>query len=131
MPNTTSIAFPNMFDVSSNKVNVLSDNASIVNRCRLLMLTEPTELYNNLDFGLGLRRYLWQYNTANVQAMIKNRLIEQLSLHEPYVYPEKTAVVDGLLMDQQSEGLQEYNKLKLTVGLATVFGDNVEVSTDE
>lgn len=131
MSNTSSIAFPNMFDVSSNKVNVLSDNVSIINRTRLLMLTEPTELYNNIDFGLGLRRYLWQYNTPNVRAMIHNRLIEQLHIHEPCVHADRTAVVDGLLMSGNSDGLQEYNKLKLTVGLATIFGDNVEVSTDE
>lgn len=131
MANTTSIAFPNMFDVSSNKVNVLSDVVSVVNRSRLLMLTEPTELYNNIDFGVGMRQYLWQYNTSNVRAMMKNRIIDQLRIHEPYVHADKTAMVDGLISDDNNEGLQQYNKLKVTVGLSTIFGDNVEVTIND
>lgn len=60
---TNSLSFPNMFDVARNKVGVISDNESIVNRSRLLILTEPTELYHNPDFGVGLKRHLWHYNT--------------------------------------------------------------------
>ena len=50
---TTSLAFPNMLNPSSNLVNVLEDDASIVNRTRLLMLTEPTELYGEPNFTVG------------------------------------------------------------------------------
>ena len=57
MANTSSISFPNMFDVTGNCVSVVEDSQSIVNRTRLLMLTEPTELYMNPDFGVGLKKY--------------------------------------------------------------------------
>ena len=62
---------------------------SIVNRSKLLILTEPTELYNNPDFGVGLKRHLFQYNNENQKAIIRDRIVEQLRLHEPCVDPDK------------------------------------------
>lgn len=129
---TNSLAFPNMFDVARNKVGVLEDRVSVVNRCRLLLLTEPTELYNSPDFGAGLKRYLWQYNTENTKAIMKDRIVKQLSLHEPSCEPDKTSFVDGLLFtgDESVGTAQEYNKLKMTIGIQTIFGDEVEVDVD-
>ena len=57
---TSSWKFPNMIDVTRNRVNIAQDAQSVVNRVKLLMLTNPTELYNELDFGVGMKRYLWQ-----------------------------------------------------------------------
>ena len=120
-----------MFDVARNRVGVLEDKVSVVNRCRLLMLTEPTELYNNPDFGVGLKRYLWQYNTENTKAMMKDRIVAQLKLHEPSCVPDKTSFADGLLFTGDDDSIaQEFNKLKMTVGVQTVFGDSVNVELD-
>lgn len=132
---TTSLSFPNMFDVSRNRVQILTDNVSIVNRSRLLMLTEPTELYNDLGFGVGLRRYLWQYNTENTKAMIQERIVKQLDRYEPCVDASKTAFADGLLFTGNSDPnivtkAQEFNQLKMTVGLRTKYGDTVEVKVN-
>ena len=130
----TSLAFPSMFDVSRNRVQVLTDNVSIVNRSRLLMLTEPTELYNELEFGVGLRRYIWQYNTENTKAIIKERIVKQLDRFEPCVEASKTAFADGLLFtgdnDPNLSSAQEFNQLKMTVGLRTKYGDTVQVKVD-
>lgn len=126
---TNSLAFPNIFNVSQNKVAVLEGNASIVNRSRLLIMTEPTELYNNPDFGVGLKRHLWQYNTENQKAIIKDRIIEQLRKHEPCCTPEKTTFADGLLFSEQSSlPEQKYNELEMTVGIASIYGDMLEVT---
>lgn len=131
---TNSLSFPAMFDIVRNKVGVIEDKVSVVNRCRLLMLTEPTELYNSPDFGVGLKRYLWQYNTENTKAIIKDRIIAQLRLHEPSCDADKTSFSDGLLFtgnDNMSE--QEYNELKMTVGIQTIFGDiaSIDLARDE
>ena len=75
MANTTSLSFPNLFDVARNQVSVTEDVQSVVNRSRLLILTEPTELYNNPDFGVGLKRHIWQYNNDNQKAIIKDRIL--------------------------------------------------------
>lgn len=131
MSRTTSVAWPNMFDVSRNVVSTLEDSKSIVNRTKLLILTEPTELYNELDFGVGLKRHLWQYNNANQKAIIRDRIVSQLRLHEPYVDPDKTQFADGLLFTGSTDQVQiaqEYNKLKMTISLSTVFEDTAEVT---
>lgn len=134
MSRTTSVAWPNMFDVSRNVVATLEDSKSIVNRTKLLILTEPTELYNELDFGVGLKRHLWQYNNANQKAIIRDRIVSQLRLHEPYVYPDKTQFADGLLFTGSTDQVQlaqEYNKLKMTISLSTVFEDTAEVTLND
>ena len=132
MANTTSLSFPNMFDVARNRVSVMEDNVSLVNRSRLLMLTETGELYNSPDFGSGLKRYLFQYNNKNTAAMMKERIVEQLRLHEPCVNPDQTSFADNVLMfsDDKSQIIDDNdpNTFKMTVGLSSIFGDTVEVN---
>lgn len=128
MASTTSLAFPNMFMVSKNQLGVFEDNLSIVNRTRLMVLTEPTELYNSPTFGVGLKQYMFQYNNANTRTILKNKIKDQLREHEPCVKPDETQFEDDLLFTGTNDNTaQEYNKLKMTIGLVTVFGDTVSV----
>lgn len=128
MAETTSLAFPNMFNIAANQVSVLEDTNSVANRTRLLILTEPTELYNNPDFGVGLKRHLWKYNSEAERGLVKDRITEQLRLHEPCVYPEKTQYSDGLLFSgDQADTINPYNSLSLTVALQTVFKEETKV----
>jgi len=130
MAETTSLSFPNMFNITNNQVSVLEDSASVANRTRLLILTEPTELYNSPNFGVGLKRHLWKYNTAAEKGLVKDRITEQLRLHEPCVEPDKTQYSDGLLFSgvQTNNPALDNNTLALTVALQTVFRDVAEVS---
>lgn len=130
MAQTTSLAFPNMFNITTNQVAVLEDTVSVANRTRLLILTEPTELYNNPDFGVGLRRHLWKYNTDAERGLLKDKITEQLRLHEPCVYAENTQYSDGLLFseEQPQDALTAHNTLALTVALQTVFKEDVKVT---
>ena len=129
MANTTSLAFPNMFNVSQNKVTVFEDSRAVVNRSRLLILTNPTELYNSPNFGVGLHRHMWKYNTENEKSIIVDRIKEQLRLHEPYVDPDKTDYADGLLFTGGSPSYDatKANELEMTVSLSTTFADNVSI----
>ena len=134
MSYTSSISFPNMFNVASSTVNVLDDGDSVVNRTRLLLLTEPTELYNNPDFGSGLKRHLWKYNTPNEVAVIKDRITSQLSKYEPFVDPDKTTFADGLKFTEVSTNVPsvvDSNVLKMTIGLYTTFGREVTIDTTD
>lgn len=134
MANTTSLAFPRMFDVSQNKVSVLSDSVSIVNRTRLLMLTDPTALYNEPEQGVGLRRYMGRYNTENVRAEVKDRIVEQLRVYEPCVVPDKTEWADGLIFTGQPNDIRiKPNKLEMTVALKTIYDStaSLDISIDE
>lgn len=127
--NTTSWQYPNIFDVARNRTSVMEDRQSVTNRVRLLMLTEPTELYMNPQYGVGLKKYMFQYNNDNVIALIKDKLIEQLRLWEPCVEAEKTTVERGLLYTGGEE-LQVNNQdsLELTVTVYTVFGDTLTIN---
>lgn len=130
MAETNSLAFPNMFNITSNQVNVLENTTSIGNRTRLLILTEPTELYNNPNFGVGLKRHLWKYNTESERGLVKDRITEQLRLHEPCVYPDKTQFSDGLLFTDPNNiaTANAGNTMSLTVALQTVYQNTVDVS---
>lgn len=128
MSKTNSIKFPNMIDVASNRVGLYTDNESVINRTRLLLLSDPTSLYNNPTFGTGLKRFLFQYNNENTVAMLKDRIIESLREHEPCVNPDETSFADGLLFSEEHAGKSfDFNHLKMTVGLSTIYHDNVEV----
>lgn len=132
MSNTNSWAFPNMIDVTANKVNLVTDEKSVVNRDRLLMLTEPTELYMNPNFGVGLKRYLWQYNTPNTKAILQDRIKDQLELHEPCVEAQDTKFSDLMFTEEANQfDSQEYNKLKMSVGLVTDFGGTANIYLDD
>lgn len=130
---TTSLAFPRMLNPSQNTVNVLSDNESIVNRSRLLILTEPTELYGDPEFGVGLKRHLFKYNTDNEKAMIKDRIVAQLRLHEPYCIPDNTQFADGLLFTGTQDSvnsMQDINRLKMTMSIQTTYSSTIEVTVN-
>ena len=136
MAETTSLAFPNMFNIATNQVSVIEDTNSVANRTRLLILTEPTELYNNPDFGVGLKRHLWKYNNDAERGLVKDRITQQLRLHEPSVYPEQTQYTDGLLFSgdaTQNNAALAANTLSLTVALQTVFKEEarVELNSEE
>ena len=133
MAYTNSWAWPNIFNVSQNQVNVVEDNKSIVSRTRLLILSEPTSLFNSPDFGVGLKRHLWQYNTENQKAIIKDRIVAQLKLNEPSVFPEKTQYANGLLFTgSPSDDInQDYNQLKMTVAVVTNYNETLEVTVKD
>lgn len=135
MANTTSWAFPNIFDVSQNKVATLTDRLSIVNRTRLLILTDPTALYNEPNQGVGLRRFIGRYNTNNTQdntkntrAQIRDLTVEQLRIHEPCVIPDETQWADGLVFTNTGKATpNSANKLEMTMSLHTVYDNTVNV----
>lgn len=126
---TNSWSFPNIFNVSQNKVAILEDETAIVNRDRLLILTEPTEVYNEPVQGVGLKRYLWQYNNDNTRQLLLDRVKEQLRIYEPYVNPDGTQMVEGNLFTGTSEDfMNKYNSMELTISIETEFGNTIDIN---
>ena len=125
---TTSLTFPNLFDVARNRVAISEDRAAIVNRVKLLLLTEPTELYNNPTYGVGLKKYMFQYNNDNTLALIKDRIITQLRIWEPCIDADKTVIERGNLFTGDSAAAeQDYNHLKLTIMMITIYGEEITI----
>lgn len=125
---TSSLKFPDMFDITHNSVKTLEGNQAIVNRDRLLLLSNPNELYNNPNFGAGLSQYLWTYNTPNTRAIIEQNIKDQLALHEPDVDAEETQFSEKLLSSNNVNAydtVNEYeNEFNMTVGLHTKYADD-------
>ena len=88
MAHTNSFSWPNFLDPATNQVTIAEDNVSLVSRTRLLILSEPTSLYNDPDFGVGLKRHLWHYNNENEKAIIKDSIVKSLEINEPCVLPD-------------------------------------------
>ena len=131
--NTTSWAFPNMFDGARNKVSVMTDSKSITNRVKLLILTEPTELYMNPTFGVGLKRHMFKYNTDNEIAIIRDRIVEKLKIWEPCVNADATTVVRGLQYTGQNNDsyISSQDRLELTVTLQSIYGETLAIELTE
>lgn len=135
MPNTTSWAWPNLFNISQNRVSVFEDNQSIVSRCRLLMLTEPTELYHEPNQGVGLKRFMYRYNTDNVKAEICDRCKDQFALHEPSVHAPDTEWAEGLKFSGSDDNIitpnEQSGHLKMTISVKTIYGDVLQVTPND
>lgn len=130
MAETTSLPFPNMFNLTNNQVAVDEDLKAVTTRSRLLILTEPTELYNNIKFGVGLKRHLWKYNSENERALIKDRIVAQLRDYEPDVVAENTSFTDGLLVTGDTSTLNsatQANEINMTVIMETTFGKELNI----
>ena len=132
----SSWSWPNLFDVARNKVNLYNNTQSLTNRVKLLLLTDPTELYMTPNFGVGLRKHLFKYNNDNVIALIRDELIDQLRLWEPGVIPEETTVVRGLQYSEDASSAktisEKMNTLNLTITLTTRYMQQVSFQlTDE
>ena len=128
----SSWSWPNLFDVSRNKVNLYAGTQSIKNRVKLLLLTEPTELYNEPRFGVGLRKHIFKYNNDNVIALIKDDLIEQLRMWEPGVIPEETTVERSGNNHPDPNNLEvtskEMNTLELYISVKTIYLQTVDLT---
>lgn len=132
MATTNSLSFPNMFDPIRNKVSVLEDNESVINRTKLLLLVQPTELYNNIDFGAGLKRFMFTYNNPNNIAMIQDAIKKQLDKYEPCVIAEDTKFHD-LISESKNDmeiETQQFNEVHMSVGLSCTFVNKLEVEID-
>ena len=134
MANTTSWNFPNIFNVAQNTVSVKEDEASIANRVRLLILTELTEVYNDVNQGVGLKKYIGRYNDINVRTELKSKIIEKLRMYEPDVIADKTLWSDELEFTNTDNNIDtgtNTDRLNMTIALQTVYGTVVTVDLSD
>ena len=128
MINTSSLCWPNIFNVSQNKTSVYENEQSILNRVKLLLLTEPTSVYNEPNQGVGLSRYLFRYNDANVRAELLERIKTQLDLYEPCVVAHKTQWADK---DLSETTYSKDSTLGATLILHTIYDTVINLDLSE
>jgi phage baseplate assembly protein W len=59
---------------------------------RLILLTEPGERLMREEFGCGLRRFLFEPNTATTRQLIRDRITQAIGRWEPRVALETVEV---------------------------------------
>ena len=67
-----------------------------------LVLTSPGERIMDLDFGVGVRNYLFEFDTVMVREDIRNRVKEQVEKYLPFV--ELTSVFITSPTDSSERG---------------------------
>ena len=93
---------------------------------RMVILTSPGERMMMPDFGVGVRSYLFEQNTAQVSEALRERIRQQVSTYVPYVklldlrvlsQPDVGAAASGM-------GLKAINiYIKYSVPSANVVSD--------
>ena len=77
------------------------------------------------NFGVGLKKHMFKYNSDNVIALIQDELIEQLRLWEPCVVADKTIIERGPNHDWDLSRVgsiaSRMNILDLRVTLQTIY----------
>jgi phage baseplate assembly protein W len=82
----------------------------------------------NPTYGVGLKRYLFQYNNDNIIAEMRDRIVEQLRVWEPCVDPDKTTLTRGLDYTGEGNELQTGNVLNLTLTVYSIYGEALEIN---
>jgi phage baseplate assembly protein W len=52
---------------------------------RMVILTSPGERMMFPEFGVGIRRYLFEQNTTSTLGVIRSRIEQQVSTYLPYI----------------------------------------------
>lgn len=60
-----------------------------------LFLTSPGERIMDPEFGVGLRRFLFEQNISSSRAKLENRISDQIERYMPFVIVEELQVTDG------------------------------------
>ena len=90
--------------------NITDVNEMIRYNLKSTLLTNPGELISNPDFGVGLKRFLFEQPTPNIMQNLRSRISSQVSAFLPYI----TVVKLGMAVDQQRNTLRIKINYKIT-----------------
>lgn len=76
---------PIRFSKQGTPLNTLTIKENTQQNLKNLILTSPGERIMDSNFGVGLRRYLFENNTPVLRQKLENRIIEQVERYMPFV----------------------------------------------
>jgi phage baseplate assembly protein W len=66
--------------------------AAIQQNIRMLLLTAPGEYPMDINFGVGLRHYLFELARPELASIIKSEIIKQCKIYMPYISVNSVSV---------------------------------------
>jgi len=84
---------PIRFTKESTPLNTQTITENTKQNMKNLLLTSPGERIMDIDFGVGLRRFLFENNTPTVRARLESRIYEQVSKYMSFVRITELEVV--------------------------------------
>lgn len=73
--------------LSSVEINYTDSETkeAIKQNLRVMVLTNPGEYQHDIEYGVGIRRFLFEPNTLGLKESIKNRILEQAIRYMTYI----------------------------------------------
>ena len=98
------ISFPNIFNVTTGKVNLESGKKSI-DRCLYLLLNSTTpELLGDPMFGSDVIEHVFDYEGALLEEMVRSKILNAVNLYErriemnsediTFTYEEESVIIN-------------------------------------
>ena len=76
---------PISFTKESTPLNTQTITENTKQNMKNLLLTSPGERIMDIDFGVGLRRFLFENNTPTVRASLESRIYEQVDRYMSFI----------------------------------------------
>jgi hypothetical protein len=91
-----SVALPLAVSSTDGAYNVHKNLKSVARQSlKMLILTAPGERMMFPDFGVGMRRYLFEQNIPGFDTELKAKVAEQVTKYIPYIQLTGLSVVDS------------------------------------
>lgn len=100
---------PLMFDKGEDGVYGLNKslNETIRQNFRMLLLTNPGERIMDSDFGVGIRRFLFEQDTLGLREQLNSRIMQQVKKYISYIQIES--------IDLSPPGENEQNTMFISI----------------
>ena len=115
-----SAALPFRKDPNDGFALLVTINEVASQNLKMLLFTEPGERVFDPNFGVGIKRYLFEQNVPRVHETIVNKIQEQVSKYLPYIniieinISTKSQEDDILQPDIQTQNLNIFFKYQIT-----------------
>jgi phage baseplate assembly protein W len=84
---------PNVEDGAYGLLKNISEVAK--QNLKMIVLTNPGERVMDADFGVGLKRYLFELSNTQIKQVIRQKIIDQVSKYLPYVRVDNVNVASS------------------------------------
>lgn len=79
------IKLPFSKDTEYGFAHIKTINDTVFQGLKMLLLTIPGEKINDPEYGCGLLKYVFDYDSENLRNDIKNNIFEQVSRYMPFI----------------------------------------------